>query len=305
MLFLSKEDIDLASLPVNPSFRLSYFEPWQSISNALMGFPLVELSVTIDYRFFLRPRSESQTFCSSMPSLRILRLQFSDLYVTRIHTAARVLHTFLKSCRELQTLVLDADRAAILLQKSLTGKNRIDGGAPPLRTLELSDGRYGITPELALALNTREMRKLVLSGTDQDSVTTSTEMFWYFLRPDAIRLTELRCHRLTPALVHFLCSFSGLEKLEFDGKFYPGIPSSSEQGDRPVQRDVDLETRLLDAFFKKVLLTHKATLKYLAFCPDIAPEQAWVKLGYLRKTIQSTSLNVLHIPIWDPVKDVV
>ena len=125
-----------------------------------------------------------------------------------------MLHIFLRSCPELHTLALQADSAGFLLQMALTGENKLDCGALRLRTLELVDWRkYCITPKLASVLNTLELKRLVLSSMDEDFLTTRTEMFWSTLSPDAIKLTELKCHRLTPALIHFLCSFSGLERL--------------------------------------------------------------------------------------------
>ena len=153
------------------------------------------------------------------------------------------------------------------------------------------------------------LKHLRLSAVNHDFLTPADEQFWSELArrgPNALNLTELSCPRLTPALVRFLCSFSGLEKLEFYPRFYPMIPSNLIWSDGVVQRDKDAELKLLDAFFNEALSAHKASLTYLALWEDNNMGDLWyVTPEYLERVIRCTSLRALDIPIQYPGDDLV
>jgi len=147
MRSLSTGESDQLSL--TPRLQLhDYREPFPSITNALTGFPPVELDLRISSIFLRSSGADSDPFFSSISSLKTLRLRFYDFHHDTTGAATRVLHTFLKSCPELHTLSLTTNEdvpllgrstpAVNLLPMAFTGENKLDFGAPPLRTVELT-----------------------------------------------------------------------------------------------------------------------------------------------------------------------
>lgn len=304
---------------LTPRLQLTrYCEPYLSIATTLLGFPLVELDLSIRNDFLQGMEADSYWFYSGFPCLNTICLRFYDLQARSQDTASRILYTFLKSSPRVQTLSLFVHErfgdwgptgrsVQSLLELAITGKNRLPRGAPRLRKITIKGTGYTTTPELASALNTPALKELFLIAENPLFLSMANEGFWLALAKrssDPVKLTTLRCPRLTPGLIDFLRSFSGLERLEFDTTFQAEVPSNP----RPFALQEARETRreLPDAFFDEALPSHKTSLKYLSFCGNVETGELWeVQPEYLERICQCSSLREVRIPIRYPGPDLV
>ena len=286
----------------------------------MRSLPLVDLDLNIGNEFLHGCGRDSCWLYSSFPSLKTLRLQFYKLHGHAQDTAAWILHTFLKSSPAIHTLTLSIlevrgfgvntlGPVQNLLELAITGKNELPQGVLVLRKIDIAGAGYTMTPALASAVNGQTLRELFFSATDAGSLTLENEGFWLALTkrvPSPVTLTALRCPRLTPALIDFLRSFSGLERLEFDAKFYPAIPSHSRPNAISMQAVRDAEIQVLDMFFDEVLPVHRNSLRHLALCGYIVDGEVWEMLAeYLDRICECSALRELHIPIRYPGPDLV
>ena len=307
---------------MTPRFELArYGEPYLSIATALLDFPLVYLDLTINDAFLQMGGADSHWFHSSFPSLNTLRLHFEQLDPRSHAAAARILHTFLKSSPAIHTLTLSTrpknssretspKPAESLLELATTGKNQLPRGAPALRTITIKENDYTITPTLALALNTLALKELFFRALFPSYLTPVSEKFWLTLAkriPAPLTLTALGCPRLTPGVIDFLCSFSGLESLDFDMKFYPSISSDSGPDIRLLKEPSEDGLKLIDTFFNEVLPAHGTSLKVLELCGYLVSSlPPWhLTTEHLERIRECSSLQKLRVPIQYPGPDLV
>jgi len=297
------------------------------LTRVLPGLSLVELDIRIGKSFLQANRHATRQFYSSFPSLRTLRLRFYEYDAQSQQNAAKVVHTFLKTCRDLETLLLMTTSVwgawkgkngptASLLELATMGVNSLDSGGPPLTTIDLVDSNHRLTPTLARLLRTWPLKTLSFSAFERTPPTEVTERFWSTLAGEGhsrnpIRLKRLRCPCLTPGLIHFLTSFTGLERLEFERQFYPSLvsdnPSQLSRGQTlnstPEAKLAELQ--LLKAFFNGGLKAHANSLTHLSFCGDDIHDEPWNVTDYLEKICQCRALKTLHIHVHFPVDDLV
>ena len=196
-----------------------------------------------------------------------------------------------------------------ILERALLWENRLDSGGPHLQTLKFSEFRPNLTPELASALDMRALKTLGILGTYHPCLTTTNEEFWSALTNKslgAVNLTELTCSLLSPALIHFLRSFSGLEKLVISSHYYSMMSSDSVSSSHPVGRDRDAERAVLNSFFNMALQAHRASLRtFVLYLNDYRDDSSCITQEYLENIIQCTSLQVLQVPVRYPGDDLV
>ena len=271
-------------------FPLCNGEPYHTIVAALAGLNLVELKLTMWAQFVEPTTKELWAFYrTGFPSLRTLRLYFRGFppNTPSRADAAKMVHAFLCACPALDTLFLmteDRDETGLLplpthtlFELSTTGENQLNSGPPALTTLTLKDTKYCLTPGLASCFNIQSLRELHLEAREDSLLTTITEGFWATLAnmdPNSVQLERLRCPRLSPRLIEFLSSFSGLRWLKFNTYFCPFSPSKTpglyfntrQQTAALEVHDLSAdELDLLDAFFHKVIPKHSTSLEYLVF----------------------------------------
>ena len=293
---------------------------------ALLGLNLVELKLNIDSSYFSATTEEAMEFYSSFPSLRTLHLCFSDIPPDgpARGNASKVVHAFLDACPALNSLLLVSDDlahpmpAVSLFELSTTGENQLKSGPPPLTAITLKYTKLCLTPGLASCFNIQALRELYLEASENSIPTAMTEGFWAALAnmgSNTVHIERLQCPRLTPCLIKFLYSLTGLRWLKFSRNFCPFSPLKNPDTDIDTRRKPaafdphDLsadELRLVDAFFNRVIPKHNASLEYLVFGEEYGDDERWsMTPDYLRQISRCMSLRTLQFHVRTPVDDLV
>ena len=311
------------------SCRLVDREPYLSMTLALHGLNLVELDLGIKADSFHTTTKEAYAFYASLPPCTPSastsgispRRPLLDPMPQKLftHSSLRAPLSILSSWRP--RIRMDRDQrtpAVSLLELSTTGENHWISGPPSLMTITLESTRHCLTPGLASSLNFRALRTLYLKSSHASLPTTITERFWAALAkmgPAGVQLECLRCPRLSPRLVEFLSSFTGLRSLDFDLGFCPVSPSKTlstsafmrhkEAAYEPHDLTED-ELTLVDAFFNHVLQKHRITLEHLVFGRSYGDDERWsMTPEYLQQISRCTMLRHLQFHVRSPVDDLV